>query len=347
MAGSERQRGVSLLEARGLTLASRSGEVLVDGVDLTVRSGEILALVGESGSGKSLTALALLGLLPEGIVRLEGQVLLDGVEVTGLSGRHAALRGRCIASIFQDPQASLDPRWTVGRYVGAQFRRHGTAAGRAVAQASAEMLARVGLADSRRILRAYPHELSGGMAQRVMIAGALAADPRFLVADEPTTALDVTTQSQILDLLEELQAESGLGILLITHDLGIVAEMARRVVVLYGGKVMETGAADAVLAAPRHPYTRALLASMPDIEALQPPRPIPGTPGDRLPAASGCPFQPRCGEAIGDCAVRPPVLASHDGRSWACHRTELPPTQPELRRPHQQPIRERALVSLP
>lgn len=347
MAGSDQLREVALLEARGLTLASRSGEVLVDAVDLTVRSGEILALVGESGSGKSLTALALLGLLPEGIVRQGGQVLLDGVDVTGLDGRHSALRGRCIASIFQDPQASLDPRWTVGHYLGAQFRRHGTLAGRSIEQASAQMLGRVGLADSRRILRSYPHELSGGMAQRVMIAGALAANPRFLIADEPTTALDVTTQSQILDLLEELQTESGLGILLITHDLGIVAEMARRVVVLYGGKVMETGAAEAVLTVPRHPYTRALLASMPDIDALQPPKPIPGTPGDRLPAASGCPFQPRCGEAIGDCAIRPPALASHSGRGWACHRPQSASMQPEPRPSHEQPIREQILVSLP
>lgn len=345
MAGPDHQRGVSLLEAKGLTLASRSGEVLVDGVDLTVRSGEILALVGESGSGKSLTALALLGLLPEGIARLAGQVLLDGVDVTGLAGRHAVLRGRCIASIFQDPQASLDPRWTVGRYLGAQFRRHGTLAGRTARQASAEMLARVGLADSGRILRAYPHELSGGMAQRVMIAGALAGNPRFLVADEPTTALDVTTQAQILDLLDALQAESGLGILLITHDLGIVAEMAQNVVVLYGGKVMESGAAEAVLTMPRHPYTQALLASMPDIEAPHPPEPIPGTPGDRLPTASGCPFQPRCREAVGDCAARPPALVSHDGRSWACHRADTAPVQPVPRHSQASRIEERILAS--
>ncbi|CAH1663365.1 MULTISPECIES: ABC transporter ATP-binding protein [unclassified Chelatococcus] len=316
------ERSTVRVEVEGLTLASAAGDILVNGVDLAVSSGEIVALVGESGSGKSLTALAILGLLPRGITRLRGRVRLNGIDVTDLAGPHAAVRGRQIAAIFQDPQASLDPRWTVGRYLAGQFRRYGATGRRAAETAAADMLARVGLGDPGRVMGAYPHELSGGMAQRVMIAGALAAGPQFLIADEPTTALDVTTQAQILDLLEDLQAETGLGVLLITHDLGVVAEMAQRVVVLYGGSVMETGEASDVLGASWHPYTQALLAAMPDLAQLEPPRPIPGSPGDRLAAGTGCPFQPRCRDAIPLCAQRPPSVVVSGSHRAACHRSE-------------------------
>lgn len=307
------------LEVQGLTLASLSGDVLVDDIDLAVDGGEVMALVGESGSGKSLTALAILDLLPSGVRRVKGRVLLDGADITGPAGARAGIRGRRIASIFQDPQASLDPRWTVGRYLRGQFRRYGARNDRVATEAAMAMLTRVGLGDAARLMRAYPHELSGGMAQRVMIAGSLAAQPSFLIADEPTTALDVTTQAQVLDLLEEIRSETGLGILIITHDLGVVAEMADRVAVLYGGKVMETGIATEVLARPWHPYTGALLASMPDIESADPPLPIPGSPGDRLPAGTGCPFQPRCLHAVSECADSVPPPLQRDGRSAACH----------------------------
>jgi oligopeptide/dipeptide ABC transporter ATP-binding protein len=329
----------SRIEVQGLTLASMSGEVLVDDLDLTVGAGEVVALVGESGSGKSLTALAILGLLPRGIRHLKGRILLDGVDVTGLTGRNASIRGRRIASIFQDPQASLDPRWTVGRYLRSQFRRYGASGREAAAQAAMAMLGRVGLGDPTRLMRAYPHELSGGMAQRVMIAGSLAALPSFLIADEPTTALDVTTQAQILDLLEEIRQETGLGILMITHDLGVVAEMADRIAVLYGGDIMETGAATDVLGAPWHPYTGALLASMPDMEAAEPPLPIPGSPGDRLMTGTGCPFQPRCSQAIPACAGSVPPLVRQETRSAACHvldAASLPrPAKPTAVKPEQ------------
>ena len=315
-------RPTARIEVEGLILVSAAGDILVDGVDLAVSGGEIVALVGESGSGKSLTALAILGLLPRGITRRGGRVRLNGTDVTDLAGPHAAIRGRQIAAIFQDPQASLDPRWTVGRYLTGQFRRYGATSQRAAQASAVDMLARVGLGDPTRILGAYPHELSGGMAQRVMIAGALAAGTQLLIADEPTTALDVTTQAQILDLLEDLQRDTGLGVLLITHDLGVVAEMAQRVAVLYGGTVMETGEAADVLDAPWHPYTQALLASMPDLAQPAPPQPIPGSPGDRLPAGTGCPFQPRCRDAIALCAQRAPAVVVSGSHRAACHRSE-------------------------
>lgn len=318
-----------LLELQGLALASAADARLVEGVGLTVDRGETVALVGESGSGKSLTALAILGLLPPGIVRRSGSVLYHGTDVTGLAGRHAALRGRRIAAIFQDPLAALDPRWTVGRYLASQFRRLSDLSGAAVDRAVAASLRRVGLGDVARVAASYPHELSGGMAQRVMIAGALAGGPDLLVADEPTTALDVTTQAQILDLLEDIQAETGLGILMITHDLGVVAEMARRMVVLYGGRVMEAGPAAQLLTAPRHPYTQALLASMPDMARPEPPQPISGAPGDRPEQPGACPFQPRCRFSVSPaCFGTAPALRTHNDIVVACHNPLVPASRP-------------------
>ncbi|WP_377592505.1 ABC transporter ATP-binding protein [Pseudochelatococcus lubricantis] len=295
------------LAVRDLTIAAHdSGGILVSGVAFSVVPGETVALVGESGSGKSLTILAMLGLLPGGVVQTAGDVRLGGSDITGFAGDSIRLRGRVIAAIFQDPQASLDPRWTVGRYLRDQLFRHRRLRGAAADREAAALLDGVGLPQPERLMKSYPHELSGGMAQRVMIAGALAARPRFLLADEPTTALDVTTQAQILDLLADLQKREGLGVLLVTHDLGVVAEIAHRVVVLYGGRIMETGDAARVLGHPRHPYTAALLAAMPDIADDMPPVAIPGHPGER--PASGCPFHPRCGLATSVCETAPPSL---------------------------------------
>ena len=310
----------STLEARDLVIVSRdTGAVLVDGVSLTLRSGEILALVGESGSGKSLTALALLGLLPPSVERCSGQVLLDGRDVTDLAGDDSALRGRTLAAIFQDPQASLDPRWTVGRYLTGQFVRLRGLNASAARRAALGMLDQVGLGNPERIMKAYPHELSGGMAQRVMMAGALAGEPHILIADEPTTALDVTTQAQILDLLEDVQRRTGLALLLITHDLGIVAETAHRLMVLYGGRVMESGDVTPIFETPLHPYTRALLSSTPDLDADTAPDPIPGSPGERL-LGAGCPFQPRCTKALALCRTdTPQTITTSAGRDYACH----------------------------
>ncbi|WEX08660.1 ABC transporter ATP-binding protein [Chelativorans sp. AA-79] len=309
----------SILEVRDLVLASRkTGAILVNGMSFTLNAGEILALVGESGSGKSLTALAVLGLLPAGVEQRGGRVLVDGQDVTGLLAAQR-LRGSVLAAIFQDPQASLDPRWNVERFLVDRFMRLRAMEKRVARAAAADILHQVGLHNPARVLRAYPHELSGGMAQRVMIAGALAGGPRILIADEPTTALDVTTQAQILDLIRDIQARTGLGIMMITHDLGVVAEISCRVMVLYGGRLMEQGNTAEVLEAPMHPYTSALLAAMPDIDKDDPPVPIRQARSDEV-SASGCPFAPRCKRVLASChMVMPGPTLVRNGRSYACH----------------------------
>jgi len=289
-------------------------------------------LVGESGSGKSLTALAVLGLLPTGVAQQGGRVLIDGQDVTGLLGAAQRLRGSVLAAIFQDPQAALDPRWNVERFLVDRFVRLRAMEKRTARAAAADILHQVGLHDPARVLRAYPHELSGGMAQRVMIAGALAGNPRILIADEPTTALDVTTQAQILDLIRDIQARTGLGVMMITHDLGVVAEISRRVMVLYGGRLMEQGKTAEVLETPMHPYTSALLAAMPDMDSDNAPVPIPQGGNEQI-SAFGCPFAPRCTRVLASChlAMPEPTLL-RDGRSYACHtHVEAPKAQAKER----------------
>ncbi len=309
------------LNVRGLTIIARAtGKILVEDVSFSVPAGEAVALIGESGSGKSLTALAVLGLLPSSVEMISGSVLLDGIDITGLRGSASELRGREIAVIFQDPQSCLDPRWTIGRYLTGQFRRLRNLGTRSATAEAHAMLERVGLANPKRIMGCYPHELSGGMAQRVMIAGALAGGPRILIADEPTTALDVTTQAQILDLLADLRSQNDLALLMITHDLGVVADTSDRMLVLYGGRVMEAGCTGLLMEAPSHPYTRALLAAMPDIETSTPPQPISGTPG-RPEEDDCCPFHLRCDFAAAACRDTSPVFrTTPDGRRGsACH----------------------------
>ncbi len=309
------------LEVRGLTVAARStGKMLVENVSFSVSAGEAVALIGESGSGKSLTALAVLGLLPPSVELISGSVFLDGIDITGLHGPAAPLRGRELAVIFQDPQSCLDPRWTVGRYLTGQFRRLRDLGAKSAAAEAHALLERVGLTNPERIMRCYPHELSGGMAQRVMIAGALAGKPRILIADEPTTALDVTTQAQILDLLAELRSQNDLALLMITHDLGVVADTSDKMLVLYGGRVMEAGDTSQLLGSPNHPYTRALLAAMPDIETGTPPKPIAGTPG-RPAQDDCCPFHLRCDLASATCRNTIPAFrtTSNGKRGSACH----------------------------
>ncbi len=296
--------------------------VAVDGISFEIGRGELVALVGESGCGKSLTGLALLGLLPAG-ARLEpgSAVRFEGTDLTTLpAAKLRAYRGARIAMVFQDPMSSLNPVMRIGDQVAEAIRAHRSAS-RAEARARAiELLGEVGIADPVSRVDAWPHQLSGGMRQRVMIAIALAAEPDLLIADEPTTALDVTVQAQILELLDQIRATRGMAVLLITHDLGIVAGRAERVLVMYAGRIVEWADTRDLFADPMHPYTRGLFGSLPrmdsDDERLQP---IPGTvpPPDRWPA--GCRFHPRCPLAIARCAEEvPPLEVLADSHATAC-----------------------------
>jgi peptide/nickel transport system ATP-binding protein len=294
----------------------------VDGVSLTVSRGEVVALVGESGSGKSLTGLSLLRLVPRpGVIETGSQLLLEGTDLLGLSP--AALRqvrGRRIAMIFQDPISSLNPVLTVGDQIGETVRAHLPVSRKEAAQRAEALLAEVGIADPAARARTYPHQMSGGMAQRVMIAIALAAEPELLIADEPTTALDVTVQAQILELLDALRQKRGMAVLLISHDLGVVAGRADRVAVMYAGRIVEESPTASLFAAPSHPYTRGLFASMPRLAG---PRerllPIKGTVPSPGTWPSGCRFRTRCPQVMPVCLEEPPIRsvdASHTSRCW-------------------------------
>ncbi len=297
-----------LLAVRDLRVAI-GGTVLVDGVAFEVAPGEVLGLVGESGSGKSLTLRSLLRLLPPGAA-VSGEVLFEGTDLLGLpEARVRPLRGRGIAMVFQEPMTALDPVLPVGVQITESLGEH-LGLGRAAARRrAADLLDLVGIPDARRRLDSYPHEFSGGMRQRAMIAIALAPEPKLLLADEPTTALDVTIQDQILKLLLRLKDDLGMGVVIVTHDLGVVAETCDRVAVMYAGRVMEAGPLDAVFAAPAHAYTLGLMRSVPDARYARTALfSIPGTPPDpgRLPP--GCRFHPRCGFGTEACAAWPPPL---------------------------------------
>ena len=308
-----------LLAVSGLRAGFTAGRrvlTAVDGVDFEVAAGETFALLGESGCGKSAAALSLLRLLPAAGRILGGEVRFDGVDLMRLSeAEMRAVRGGGMAMIFQEPATSLNPVLTVGRQIGEVLEKHGGAA------SAVELLRAVGIADPERRLGEYPFQLSGGMKQRVMIAMALAGEPRLLVADEPTTALDVTIQAQILELLRRLQTERGMGLLLITHDLGVVARMAYRVGVMYAGQIVEEAPREAFFRSPRHPYTRKLFAALPDVSdrsgrldtiAGQ----VPAL--DAMPA--GCRFAPRCAQAWARCTVENPVWTDcGDGQRVRCH----------------------------
>ncbi|WP_108660941.1 ABC transporter ATP-binding protein [Acuticoccus kandeliae] len=336
------ERGAPVLDISGLSVTFRGKHPVraVDDVSFSIDRGEIVALVGESGSGKSVTSLATLGLLA-GAPKVEGAIRFhrrDGtaVDLTSPAAARAA-RGPEIAMIFQEPMTSLNPVFTVGEQIAEGVRLHEKLGRRAALDRAREMLNLVGIPDPDRRLKAYPHEMSGGMRQRVMIAIALACRPSLLIADEPTTALDVTIQAQILDLIRRLQADIGLSVLFITHDLGVVAELAARTVVMYAGQVVESGETGAVLAAPRHPYTRGLIASVPVLRRAGEPRrrvhPIPGQPPDLRRRPTGCAFHPRCGSArAGLCDIEDPPLERVDDHPVRCLRwRELPPARPESR----------------
>lgn len=314
---------------------------VVRGVDLDLVPGRVTALVGESGSGKSLTSLAMLGLLPAGARVSAGSVEIDGQDTAGFTDEQwRRLRGPRVAMVFQDPMAALNPSFTVGWQVAETFRRHRGASRRTARAQAVELMRTVGIPDADRKYDAYPHEFSGGMRQRAVIAMALALDPAVLLADEPTTALDVTVQAQILRLLAARQSEGGMAMLLVSHDLGVVARVAQHVAVMYAGRIVETGTLDEVYRNPAHPYTRGLLEAMPD----------PGRPGKLLPISgqppapgqqpTGCAFEPRCPFATEECrtddprlsAVHAPDPAAPAGHTAACHHRErVLATEPEVR----------------
>jgi oligopeptide/dipeptide ABC transporter ATP-binding protein len=280
--------------------------VVVRGLSLDVGRGEVVGLVGESGSGKSVTCRAVLGLVPPPGAILAGEILLDGRDIAGAPERELRrIRGTEVAMVFQDPMSSLNPVFSVGRQIVEVLTKHldmsrGAARGRAV-----DLLDRVGIPSPERRMKAYPHELSGGMRQRVMLALALAGEPRLLLADEPTTALDVTIQDQILVLLRDIRDETGMSIILVSHDLGVIAQTCDRVAVMYAGHLVEVARARELFARPRHPYTRALLEAIPRIERAVlrgELRAIAGQPPDVRGFGGGCPFAPRCAHARESCS---------------------------------------------
>lgn len=310
------------IEALGVRFATPDGDVVaVEDASFAVSRGECVGIVGESGSGKTQLALAAAGLL-DANASVRGSVRLDGRELLGADERTwRTVRGRRIGFVFQDPMTALAPHLSIGTQLVETIRAHADVS-RAAARARAlALLGRVRVPDPALRLRQFPHELSGGLRQRAMIAVALAAEPDLLVADEPTTALDVTVQRQILDLFRELRAELGTALVLITHDLGVVAGLCDRVLVMYAGRIVEAGAASDVFARPRHPYTAALLAASPRLDTPLdvPLATIPGAPPDARRRPSGCAFRPRCARAVEVCGSVPSATQRH-GSLAACHR---------------------------
>ncbi|NUR90084.1 MAG: ABC transporter ATP-binding protein [Nonomuraea sp.] len=302
-----------MLQIENLTVELDSPDAarpILDAVSLTVAQGEAVGLVGESGSGKSVTCRAVLGLLPRG-ARVSGSVLVEG---------RAPRRGQ-VAMVFQDPRASINPVRRIGDFVTEGLRAGGTPY-KVAAERAVELLEAVGIAEPRAALRRYPHEFSGGMLQRVMIAGALAADPRLLLADEPTTALDVTTQAEVIAILARLRAEREMGMLFVTHDLELAAAICDRVYVMYAGRIVESQPTAELFARPRHPYTAGLLAATPRLESDAPPHGIPGRPLSLADAPPGCAFAARCEHARDLCGQRQPELRAVAGADVACLRAE-------------------------
>ncbi len=314
-----------ILSVESLTASLRNGVPVVDGISFCIGQGETFALLGESGCGKSMTALSLLRLLPDGVVHAGGTAQLDGVDLFGLREREmCGVRGAAVAMIFQEPALSLNPVMTVGRQIAEVLALHQGLRGAAALQRCIELLTRVGIPDAARRVTEYPFQFSGGMKQRVMIAMALAGRPRLLIADEPTTALDVTIQAQVLQLLRDTQDASGMSLLLITHDLGVVAEMAHRVGVMYAGQIVEQAGRAQLFDQPLHPYTQKLFAALPDTARRN--QPLAAIPGNvPLPGgiARGCRFAPRCDKAWALCGEQAPEwTVLEDGRGVRCHLYE-------------------------
>ena len=303
------------------------GEVqAVRGTTFTMKRGDVLGIVGESGSGKSVTAHSIMKLVEEPGKIKEGTIIFDGNDVTKWSDvKMSNVRGNDIAMIFQDPMTSLNPVFTIENLMVEVIRRHSSISKKAARERAIKMLDLVGIPDPETRIKSYPHEFSGGMRQRVMIATALSCDPKLLIADEPTTALDVTIQAQILELLKSLQDELGISIILITHDLGVIAEICTDIIVMYGGMMMEKGTVEEIFYESKHPYTKGLQSSIPHMDKQSKGRlvPIPGSPIDLLSPPKGCPFAPRCPHAMQVCmneaAPRVQLTDTHMSACWLLH----------------------------
>jgi oligopeptide transport system ATP-binding protein len=331
----------NILEVKDLEISfgTYAGEVqAVRGVTFDLRRGETLAIVGESGSGKSVTAKSIMRLLPEANSIIKGgEAVFEGQNLLTLSEkRMQGIRGSKIAMVFQDPMTSLDPTMRVGRQITESLKKHLGMSGQRAKERSLELLEMVGIPSAEDRLRQYPHQFSGGMRQRVVIAIALACDPQILIADEPTTALDVTIQAQILELLRDLQERIGTSVILITHDLGVVAQTAHRVAVMYAGKIVETGTVREIFYNPQMPYTWGLLSSipLPTADRSQDLIPIPGSPPDMSDPPTGCPFTPRCPYAMQICTEEMPdyttFSAEHKAACWL-HHPMAPDVEPPVK----------------
>ncbi len=303
----------------------------VDEVSFDIHSGQHVGLVGESGSGKSVTALAVMGLLPKRGVRTSGEIRYNGRDLVTMGHKEmAGLRGRDVAMVFQDPMSSLNPVVRIGTQLTEVIRRHETADKAEALDRAEALLKAVGIPDPGRRLREYPHQLSGGMRQRVLIAIALACSPRLLIADEPTTALDVTIQAQVLEVLKDLVTDTDAALLMITHDLGVVAGLCDEVNVMYAGRIVESSSRSGLFARPRHPYTGGLLASIPRLDSPRgtPLTPIPGSPTQTIPWTQGCAFAPRCTNKLEVCTTEPPALEWDGDDALRCFN----PLTPEVSR---------------
>ena len=316
-----------LFEVEDLSIDFRTRGGLVRAVDrlsFSVGEREIFGIVGESGSGKTISMLASVGLIEDPNAIITGSMRFRGQELLGLSRRELRrVRGEKIAMVFQDPMTAMTPVHSIGWQIVEQIRAHQPLGAKAARARAVELLALMGMPSPAAQFDRYPHELSGGMRQRAMIAMALSCDPALLIADEPTTALDVTVQAQILALLERLRGSFGSSIIFITHDMGVVADIADRVMVMYAGRAVERGPAAPLLASPRHPYTQGLLAAIPPMEGPRPRRlqAIAGAPPSPAAMPPGCPFQPRCAQAFAACAIRP-ALVRRGAQEAACHLVE-------------------------
>lgn len=328
-----------LLEMKDLRASFKGNNGYVEavrGVDLTLQPGKVLGIVGESGSGKSVTMMALLQLLPHGS-RVTGSASFQGRELVGMpQSEIRAIRGKHIGVIFQDPLTAFNPVLTIGDQISEAIRLHdGTVSKRQGLERAAHLLDSVAIPQASRRVNQYPYEFSGGMRQRAMIAMAIANNPKLLIADEPTTALDVTVQAQILDLLHRLREDLGIGLVLITHDLGVVAGAADDIAVMYGGRIVESGAVEDIFYRTRHPYTRGLLQAMPKIDAdeEQDLIAVEGTPPSIWNRPSGCSFHPRCPKAQDICVTTDPPLHATQATASACHFAEILPPLPAQRPP--------------